>query len=260
MATWKIEQYSVDVLPNLATLEQYTKLSLRDSVILTAAVFDIALAELIQRRLTGPAKEIIEFLGADGDGRAPCGSFGSRIQLARLLGVIVDEDVSLLRKLKNVRNAVAHRVNARMDNAAIRQSVLLLWEEAKSPIGVAILAIEKLVAGDPTLVRLAEERHGAETLAHAKEQWKSVEARFAVLVDGWQAPQPSPGVILEALIGVVLENAEHADSGAAGMLGLLAATYKSRFDLLLETVEAVTTIELPSTAIKMWKSDKRKGD
>lgn len=75
---------------------------------MAAAVIDAALAELIALRLGGPSGEVEAFLGADGDGRAPAGSFGARIQLALLLGIIEERDVATLRVVKQVRNLFAH--------------------------------------------------------------------------------------------------------------------------------------------------------
>ena len=54
--------------------------------------------------------EAEEFLGLNGDGRAPVGSLGSRIQLALLAGLLAPEDAAILRGVKNLRNLFAHRV------------------------------------------------------------------------------------------------------------------------------------------------------
>ena len=56
--------------------------------------------------------EATDFLGADEDGRAPAGSFGARIQLAYLVGLISKKAVGSLRAIKALRNVMAHRVNA----------------------------------------------------------------------------------------------------------------------------------------------------
>jgi hypothetical protein len=75
-------------------------------------VLDGALAHLLSCRLVDCPSEYEEFLGLNEDGRAPCGSFGARIQLALLLGIITPTDASLLRTVKNIRNKLAHRVKA----------------------------------------------------------------------------------------------------------------------------------------------------
>ena len=48
--------------------------------------------------------------GLDEDGRAPGGTFGARIQLGVLIGIITQKDASILRIIKNIRNQFAHRV------------------------------------------------------------------------------------------------------------------------------------------------------
>ena len=56
-------------------------------------------------------KETASFLGVNGDGRAPAGSFGSRIQLALPVGVITTDDAKILRIIKSLRNLFAHRID-----------------------------------------------------------------------------------------------------------------------------------------------------
>ncbi len=110
---WKIERWLSDVFPGETRIyEEYRHLPRRELAVVAAAVLDVALAELLSLRLIDNTNEYEEFLGLDGDGRAPCASFGARIQLALLLGVITDTDASLLRTVKNIRNKLAHRVKA----------------------------------------------------------------------------------------------------------------------------------------------------
>jgi hypothetical protein len=79
---WKIERWMTDVFPGEAQIySEYRALSPRELAIVSAGVLDVALAELISLRLADYPKEAEEFLGINGDGRAPAGSFGSRIQL-----------------------------------------------------------------------------------------------------------------------------------------------------------------------------------
>ena len=82
----------------------------REQVILVSSFLDSLLGDLIAKRLRQNKKEISDFLGFDGDGRAPAASFGSRIQLAYLLSLIDDNELKVLRAVKKVRNAFAHRV------------------------------------------------------------------------------------------------------------------------------------------------------
>jgi hypothetical protein len=109
--SWKIERWLADVFPGEERVyEEYHSLPPRELAIVAAAVLDGALAELLSLRLCTPEKEIQEFLGLNGDGRAPAGSFGARIQLALLLGLLTLDDAAALRTLKEIRNLFAHRV------------------------------------------------------------------------------------------------------------------------------------------------------
>jgi len=108
---WKIERWLADVFPGEAEIySEYRSLPPREIAIVSAAVLDVALAELLALRLANLEKEIEEFLGLNGDGRAPAGSFGSRIQLGLLVGLLTPEDVAILRTIKELRNLFAHRV------------------------------------------------------------------------------------------------------------------------------------------------------
>ncbi len=106
----KLETWITDIFPGATKVyENYRDLPARELVIVVATSFDIALVDLLYLRMKGDTKEVEEFLGINGDGRAPCGSFGARIQLALLLGVITAEDAKLLRIVKSIRNTFAHR-------------------------------------------------------------------------------------------------------------------------------------------------------
>lgn len=109
---WKIEQWLSEVFPGEENIySEYRSLPSRELAILCASVLDIALAELLSLRLIGYEKEIGEFLGLNGDGRAPAGSFGSRIHLGLLVGLLTKNDASILKTIKEIRNLFAHRVN-----------------------------------------------------------------------------------------------------------------------------------------------------
>lgn len=108
---WKIERWLSEVFPGEAEIySEYRSLSSRELAIVSAAVLDVALAELLSLRLANQEKEVEEFLGVNGDGRAPAGSFGARIQLGLLVGLLTLEDVAILRAVKELRNLFAHRV------------------------------------------------------------------------------------------------------------------------------------------------------
>tara|TARA_R110002111_G_scaffold262878_1_gene342627 strand:+ start:15983 stop:16585 length:603 start_codon:yes stop_codon:yes gene_type:complete len=110
---WKVERWLEDVFPGEDRIyEEYRLLPRRELGVVAAAVLDVALGELLSRRLIDKPKEYEEFLGLNEDGRAPCASFGARIQLGLLLGIITETDASLLRTVKNIRNKLAHRVKS----------------------------------------------------------------------------------------------------------------------------------------------------
>lgn len=91
---------------------EYRLLPRRELAVVAAAVLDSALLELLSKRLGGASSEVVAFLGANGDGRAPCGSFGARIQLALLIHIVTENDAIVLRCIKNIRNRFAHEVKS----------------------------------------------------------------------------------------------------------------------------------------------------
>lgn len=108
---WKIEHWFAEVFPGEGEIyAEYRSLPSRELAIVSAAVLDVALAELLALRLVDQAKEAEEFLGVNGDGRAPAGSFGARIQLGLLIGLLTPDDAAILRSIKELRNQFSHRV------------------------------------------------------------------------------------------------------------------------------------------------------
>lgn len=108
---WKVERWLDEVFPGKERVyDEYRSLPARELAIVSAAVLDLALAELLTLRLADIPKEAEEFLGLDSNGRAPAGSFGARIQLALLVGLLDTKDAAVLRAMKGLRNEFAHRV------------------------------------------------------------------------------------------------------------------------------------------------------
>jgi hypothetical protein len=108
---WKIERWLSEVFPGeTAIYDEYRSLPPRELAIVSAAVLDLALAELLALRLADQGKEAEEFLGVNGDGLAPAGSFGARIQLGLLVGLLTPGDAAILRAIKELRNLFAHHV------------------------------------------------------------------------------------------------------------------------------------------------------
>jgi hypothetical protein len=128
---WKTERWLADIFPGESNIySEYRSLSPRELSVVCAAVLDAALAEILSLRLDGPPKEIEEFLGLAGDGRAPAASFGARIQLGLLVGVLTRDDAEILRRIKELRNLFAHRVRINFLSPAalkITKRLLELW-------------------------------------------------------------------------------------------------------------------------------------
>jgi hypothetical protein len=117
---WKIEHWLSEVFPGEKEIyAEYRSLPPRELAIVSAAVLDVALAELLSLRLGDQDKESSDFLGLNGDGRAPVGSFGARIQLALLIGILTPEDAAILRAIKELRNIFAHRVRVNFLNPSV---------------------------------------------------------------------------------------------------------------------------------------------
>lgn len=127
---WKTERWMKDVFPGSDRIyEEYRRLPRRELAVVAGAVLDAALAELLSKRLTGQDSEVHSFLGVNGDGRAPCGSFGARIQLALLTAVITESDSAILRAIKNIRNQFAHEVKADFNSPSVLPLITKLHDQ-----------------------------------------------------------------------------------------------------------------------------------
>ena len=120
---WTIERYMTEIMLDVLPSEAHEKLSFRELVIISCAELDIGLSEMISKKLCGDDAEVVGFLGADEDGRAPVGSFGAKIQLAYLLGLLSEEELLFLRSIKKLRNYLAHRVRCDWKNARFQTSL-----------------------------------------------------------------------------------------------------------------------------------------
>jgi len=127
--TWRKERWLDEVFPGPDKIySEYRLLPRRELAVVAASVLDIALAELLSTRLMDNPKEYEEFLGLNEDGRAPCGTFGAKIQLALLLGIITDVDAAVLRSVKNIRNKLAHRVRSDFNSPEVLPFVYSLHD------------------------------------------------------------------------------------------------------------------------------------
>ena len=124
---WKIERWLTDVFPGQGKIfSEYRSLPPRELAVVSAAVLDAALAEMLTLRLRDESKEIEDFLGLNGDGRAPVASFGARIQLGLLLGLLTPDDAAILRTIKDIRNQFAHRVKIDFLSPSVRKATTKL--------------------------------------------------------------------------------------------------------------------------------------
>jgi hypothetical protein len=144
---WKAEHWLEEVFPGKSRIyDEYRLLPPRELVIVASAVLDLALATLISRRFIDSPAESDSFLGVNGDGRAPSASFGARIQLALLLGIITESDVDLLRAIKGVRNLFAHRVHVDFCSPVIQKSLRALYTGWRKRHEALVSA--KLISGE----------------------------------------------------------------------------------------------------------------
>jgi hypothetical protein len=87
-------------------------LSPRDLVITAVSRLDVAITELLRLRLVDDEEAQEGFLGIYEEGGTPAGSFGARISLAYLVGVLPKHTLPELHSMRKLRNLMAHRVNA----------------------------------------------------------------------------------------------------------------------------------------------------
>lgn len=134
----KLEHWRPDELPSKGAIyAKYGDLPSRELAITSAAVLDVALAQLLTMRLVEHEREAGEFWGLNGDGRAPAGSFGSRIQLALLVGLITPKDAAILRGVKGLRNLFAHRVHIGLlspEAVMVTTSLHTLWVKTHTAV------------------------------------------------------------------------------------------------------------------------------
>jgi len=152
---WKIEKWMLQVFPGADNIySEYRGLSRREIAVVAAGVLDLAIAELVSKRLLDLPNEYEEFLGLSEDGRAACGTFGSRIQLALLVGVITPADAGLLRSIKAIRNKFAHRITVDFNSPQVVPLVVRLhgqWRARVSQLSHDTRAVESLDEMKPLL-------------------------------------------------------------------------------------------------------------
>jgi len=126
---WEPEKWlSEDNSGLAATFDEYRHLSNRELSVVTASILDACLAELLSARVLNLPKEAAEFFGFNGNNYAPGATFGARIHLAVLLGIIRPEDGAILRSIKNIRNAFAHKVRVDFTSPRVQPLMQSLFE------------------------------------------------------------------------------------------------------------------------------------
>ncbi|MGC8624756.1 MAG: hypothetical protein ACP5VQ_05770, partial [Phycisphaerae bacterium] len=260
----KIDDWERNVLPILTDLSglapKLQVLSLREQIIFAAAVLDAGLVRLIGHRLNGPLDEINNFLGTagKGDSRAPCGSFGSRIQLARLVGVITAEDAELLREVKDLRNHVAHAVEIELESKAIAEGLLAIYTLFK-PVRVQNLVFMELAQrGNSPLMKQVEKTHPAgwrilqAKLDQSRQQWQEgvvqpcTEIYEGYLKTGKIKPTETPvTVILSSGMEALLSNGDNIKMVANLLFLAILGYYRTRFDSALRNMKPVDLVAEP---------------
>jgi hypothetical protein len=102
---------------------EFQSLKPREQVIVAASLLDVALVDLIQRRLRADHQEIDRLLGIDEFADAPVDGLGARITLAYLLGLLTPGVAHNLRCIAKIRNHVAHRVSGRLLDAPAQKAL-----------------------------------------------------------------------------------------------------------------------------------------
>lgn len=139
MTKRKIEKWSEELFPGCCpeTAKAYDHLHGRELIVVAAAIFDSALLEMIELRLVNNASEQDGLLGitrAD----TPVSSFTARIRLAYLLGLLRKVEANVLKALANLRNHMAHRASASLnDPVAFKFTEKLLMESRLAQINGA---------------------------------------------------------------------------------------------------------------------------
>ncbi len=202
---WKIERWLADVFPGMENIfAKYHELDRRELVIVASSSLDLALAELISKRLMDYPKELEECLGADEDGRAPLGSFGARIQMAHLLGILTAEDVAILRIIKAIRNKFAHRVNIDFTSEQVKPLVRALYDKQRE-------RTRHLIVGTPS---------PSSTQRHVRRG----ERLGAWLLDQWQQEQSAqPAVIPTAHVELRIPSLDSPERGAPPVVASLTS-------------------------------------
>lgn len=86
--------------------DPYKDLSLRELIIVSCSMFDVALQELIARRLRESSKGDDLFEGAT----SPLSTFSGKILMAFMLGIYSEDAMTLLTTMRKLRNSCAHTV------------------------------------------------------------------------------------------------------------------------------------------------------
>ncbi|MDD5261950.1 MAG: hypothetical protein PHD76_08905 [Methylacidiphilales bacterium] len=124
MKNWKAERLSSELfLGTEETTKRFWDLPERELVIVSSALIDVALTELLFHALRGSESERMSFFGVDGTAHAPLGTFGAKIQLAHLMGYLPETELASIRVLKKIRNHFAHRVDVSLSSDLIRPEI-----------------------------------------------------------------------------------------------------------------------------------------
>ena len=89
---------------------EFQKETPRAAVIVSAALLDTLLRDLIAAFMIDESKAVDDLLGTDNNSDAPLSAFGARIRTAYCLGLISKSQYQDLLLIKKIRNKFAHRL------------------------------------------------------------------------------------------------------------------------------------------------------
>lgn len=91
--------------------DEFQNESPRASVIISGALIDTLLRDLLVTFMVNDKKEVDSLVGSEKDVDKPLGAFGARIKAAYCLGLISKEEYSDLKIIQKVRNQFAHKLH-----------------------------------------------------------------------------------------------------------------------------------------------------
>lgn len=130
MAKKKAEIWSKDFLPHYEENEisYFDELHGRELLIVSCAILDLALDEMIRKRFVDDHEIIEQFMSFD---NGSISSFSSKIKCAYLLGILRKEEYATLNELRKLRNEFAHKVNVDFNSQEVNTIMSKIIDQSK---------------------------------------------------------------------------------------------------------------------------------